>query len=29
MRDNPVSTTIAAGGRAFAMVFGLFSPGLP
>ena len=30
MRDNPVKAKIAAGGRAFgAMVFELFSPGLP
>ena len=30
MRDNPVKTNLAAGGRAFgAMVFEFFSPGLP
>jgi 2-keto-3-deoxy-L-rhamnonate aldolase RhmA len=30
MRDNPVKTSLAAGGRAFgAMVFEFFSPGLP
>lgn len=30
MRDNPVKTTLAAGGRAYgAMIFEFFSPGLP
>ena len=30
LRDNPVKTTLAAGGQAFgAMVFEFFTPGLP
>ena len=30
MRDNPVKTALASGGRAYgAMVFEFFSPGLP